>query len=128
MLLIFYNQELLDTYKISIDGEVRKPGTYNYANGMTLYDLLLEAEYFTDKAASNVTVFRNKKDAVFNPNDKEKIVKDGYPKFTLQLTQGFKSVFDSDFNFSKLDFITWNRYFHVLQIFKKEIFKKFKIC
>jgi protein involved in polysaccharide export with SLBB domain len=74
VLLIFYNQELLDTYKISIDGEVRKPGAYNYANGMTLYDLLLEAEYFTDKAASNVTVFRNKKDAVFNPNDKEKIV------------------------------------------------------
>jgi len=74
VLLIFYNQELLDTYKISIDGEVRKPGTYNYANGMTLYDLLLESEYFTDEAASNVTVFRNKKDAVFNPNDKEKIV------------------------------------------------------
>jgi protein involved in polysaccharide export with SLBB domain len=74
VLLIFYNQELLDTYKISIDGEVRKPGTYNYANGMTLYDLLLESDYFTDKAASNVTVFRNKKDVVFNPNDKEKIV------------------------------------------------------
>lgn len=74
VLLIFYNQELLDTYKISIDGEVRKPGAYNYANGMTLYDLLLEAEYFTDKAASNVTVFRNKKDVVFNPNDTEKIV------------------------------------------------------
>lgn len=74
VLLIFYNQELLDTYKISIDGEVRKPGTYDYANGMTLYDLLLEAEYFTDKAASNVTVFRNKKDTVFNPNDMEKIV------------------------------------------------------
>jgi len=74
VLLIFYNQELLDTYKISIDGEVRKPGAYNYANGMTLYDLLLEAEYFTDKAASNVTVYRNKKDVVFNPNETEKIV------------------------------------------------------
>lgn len=74
VLLIFYNQELLDTYKISIDGEVRKPGAYNYANGMTLYDLLLEAEYFTDKAASNVNVFRNKKDVVFNPNETEKIV------------------------------------------------------
>jgi protein involved in polysaccharide export with SLBB domain len=74
VLVIFYNQELLDTYKISIDGEVRKPGTYNYAKGMTLYDLLLESEYFTDKAASIVTVFRNKKDVVFNPNDKEKIV------------------------------------------------------
>ena len=74
VLLVFYNQELLDTYKISIDGEVRKPGAYNYANGMTLYDLLLEAEYFTDKAASNVTVYRNKKDVVFNLNETEKIV------------------------------------------------------
>ena len=32
--------------------------------------------------------------------------KDGYPKFTLQYTQGFKNVFGSDFNFSKLDFRT----------------------
>lgn len=74
VLLIFYNQELLDTYSVSIDGEVRKPGTFTFAKGMTLYDLLLEAEYFTDKAASNVTVFRNKKEVVFNPNDKEKII------------------------------------------------------
>jgi protein involved in polysaccharide export with SLBB domain len=42
--------------------------------GMTLYDLLLESDFFTDLAASNVTVFRNKKDEVFNPNDKEKII------------------------------------------------------
>lgn len=74
VLLIFYNQELLDTYTVSVDGEVRKPGTFTFAKGMTLYDLLLEAEYFTDKAASNVTVFRNKKEVVFNPNDKEKII------------------------------------------------------
>jgi hypothetical protein len=32
--------------------------------------------------------------------------KNGYPKFTLQLTQGFKSILGSDFNFSKLDFRT----------------------
>ncbi|QNK77242.1 DUF5686 family protein [Winogradskyella undariae] len=38
--------------------------------------------------------------------DNIKETKDGYPKFTLQLTQGFKSVFGSDFNFSKLDFRT----------------------
>jgi hypothetical protein len=45
-------------------------------------------------------------------DDKEKIVKDGYPKFTLQLTQGFKSVFGSDFNFSKLDFRTIQQFNH----------------
>jgi len=38
--------------------------------------------------------------------------KDGYPKFTLQVTQGFKSVFGSDFNFSKLDFRTVQQFNH----------------
>ena len=74
VLVVFYNQELLDDYKLSIAGEIRKPGDYNYVSGMSLYDLLLESEFFTDLAASNVSVFRNKKDAVFNPNDKEKII------------------------------------------------------
>jgi len=45
-------------------------------------------------------------------NDKIKETKDGYPKFTLQLTQGFKSVFGSDFNFSKLDFRTIQQFNH----------------
>ncbi|MBO6880383.1 DUF5686 family protein [Winogradskyella sp.] len=39
-------------------------------------------------------------------------IKNGYPKFTLQVTQGFKSVFGSDFNFSKLDFRTVQQFFH----------------
>ncbi|MEY2630164.1 MAG: Polysialic acid transport protein KpsD precursor, partial [Bacteroidota bacterium] len=74
IVMVFFNQELLDSYKISIDGEVRKPGAYTFVTGMTLYDLLLESEYFTDLAASTVTVFRHKKEAVFNPKDQEKIV------------------------------------------------------
>ena len=74
IVMVFYNQELLDSYQVSIDGEVRKPGAFNFVSGMTLYDLLLESEYFTDLAASTVSVFRNKKDTAYNPNDKEKIV------------------------------------------------------
>jgi protein involved in polysaccharide export with SLBB domain len=74
IVMVFYNQELLDSYQVSIDGEVRKPGAFNFVLGMTLYDLLLESEYFTDLAASTVTVFRNKKDTAYNPNDQEKIV------------------------------------------------------
>ncbi|MEO1030702.1 MAG: DUF5686 family protein [Bacteroidota bacterium] len=38
--------------------------------------------------------------------------KNAYPKFTLQVTQGFKSVFGSDFNFSKLDFRTVQQFEH----------------
>ena len=74
ILMVFYNQELLDSYQVSIDGEVRKPGAFNFVTGMTLYDLLLESEYFTDLAASSITVFRNKKDSAYNPKDQEKIV------------------------------------------------------
>jgi protein involved in polysaccharide export with SLBB domain len=74
IVMVFYNQELLDKYQVSIDGEVRKPSAFNYVSGMTLYDLLLESEYFTDLAASTVTVFRNKKDTAYNPKDQEKIV------------------------------------------------------
>ncbi|MUU79292.1 DUF5686 family protein [Winogradskyella endarachnes] len=45
-------------------------------------------------------------------NDKVKETKDGYPKFTFQLTQAYKSVFGSDFNFSKLDFRTIHQFTH----------------
>lgn len=49
----------------------------------------------------------------FELNEDQIIVtKDGYPKFTLQVTQGFKSVFGSDFNFSKLDFRTIQQFTH----------------
>ena len=74
IVMVFFNQKLLDHYQVSIDGEVRKPGAFNFVSGMTLYDLLLESEYFTDLAASSVTVFRNKKDTAYNPKDQEKIV------------------------------------------------------
>ena len=74
IVMVFYNQELLDRYNLSITGEVRKPGTFSYIKGMNLYDLLLESEFFTDLAASDVTIFRNKKNVVYDANDKEKII------------------------------------------------------
>lgn len=45
-------------------------------------------------------------------NEQIKETKDGYPKFTLQLTQGFKSIFGSDFNFTKFDFRTIQQFLH----------------
>lgn len=45
-------------------------------------------------------------------NKKIKETKDGFPKFTLQLTQAFNSVFGSDFRFSKLDFRTIQEFHH----------------
>lgn len=45
-------------------------------------------------------------------DDKVKETKDGYPKFTFQFTHSFKSIFGSDFNFSKLDFRTIQQFTH----------------
>ena len=39
-------------------------------------------------------------------------VRDGYPKFTLQGTQSFKGVLQSDFDFTKIDFRTVYQIFH----------------
>jgi hypothetical protein len=45
-------------------------------------------------------------------NDRAVEKKNGYPKFTLQVTQAFSSVFGSDFTFTKLDFRTIQRFMH----------------
>jgi hypothetical protein len=45
--------------------------------------------------------------------DDDKItIKEGFPKFTMQLTQSFKSIFGSNFHFSKLDFRTIQQFNH----------------
>ena len=43
--------------------------------------------------------------------------KNGYPKFTLQLTQSFKNVLNGDFNFFKTDFRTIHRF-----VFNEDVF------
>ncbi|SDS58813.1 DUF5686 family protein [Winogradskyella sediminis] len=45
-------------------------------------------------------------------NSKFEETKNGFPKFTLQYTQGFKSVLGSDFTFSKIDFRTIQEFKH----------------
>jgi len=41
--------------------------------------------------------------------EKEVETKNGFPKFTLQLTQSFKNIIKGDFNFSKIDFRTQHK-------------------
>ncbi|MDQ6814070.1 MAG: SLBB domain-containing protein [Bacteroidota bacterium] len=49
-ILIYSVAELRDTFNVKIQGEVRKPGTFEFAEGLTLKDLLLEAGGFSDAA------------------------------------------------------------------------------
>lgn len=73
ILMIFYNQELLDRYTNSIDGEVREPGTFPFSKGKSLYDLLLESGYFTDKASGKVVVYRKRQDVDYDPAKTQKV-------------------------------------------------------
>lgn len=50
--------ELKDTFKITIQGEVRFPGEYFYLNNLTLKDLILQAGGFTDAAFKNIEIAR----------------------------------------------------------------------
>lgn len=73
-LVIFFDYELLDQYDVTISGEVRKSGNYPFTQGLTLQDLVLEAEGFTDLASSRISISRIKKDTLYDANDPNRIV------------------------------------------------------
>ncbi|MXV51696.1 capsule biosynthesis protein [Pedobacter sp. HMF7647] len=45
--------DLRDEYRVSIDGEVRSPGTFNYSDNMTVEELVLKAGGFKEGASPN---------------------------------------------------------------------------
>jgi len=50
--------DLRDSFKITIQGEVRIPGEYNYVENLTLRDIILQAGGFTDAAYKNIEIAR----------------------------------------------------------------------
>ena len=74
ILVVYFDEKLLEDFTNTIEGEVRAPGIYPYSEGKTLYDLLLEAEYFTDKASQKVVVYRPKITDTYIPADQEKLI------------------------------------------------------
>lgn len=56
--------DLKEEYKVSIDGEVREPGVFDYAENMTLEELILKAGGFTEAAtAQRVEISRRVKNS-----------------------------------------------------------------
>lgn len=51
-------QELRDTFKVQIQGEVRFPGEYDYLVNLSIKDLILQAGGFTDAAYKNIEIAR----------------------------------------------------------------------
>jgi protein involved in polysaccharide export with SLBB domain len=45
-------KEFKELYTLTVDGEVKKPGVYDYYNGITLKDLLFQTGGFTDAASA----------------------------------------------------------------------------
>ncbi len=83
-------------------------------NPTYFYNFVLDDRSYTtfDLSTAQVSLQWSPFSVFESENESIKETKDGYPKFTLQLTQGFKSLFGSDFNFSKVDFRTIQQFNH----------------
>ncbi|MFV8357462.1 SLBB domain-containing protein [Flavobacterium sp. XS1P32] len=66
--------DFVEEYKITIDGEIRQPGVYDYNEGLTLNDLLVQAGGLTGSASKRVEIARmivSEKNDDANPNKAE---------------------------------------------------------
>lgn len=61
--------ELRDLFKVTIQGEIRMPGEYDYVDNLTLRDLILQAGGFTDAAYKNIEIARLIKRDSIAPTD-----------------------------------------------------------
>jgi len=63
--------DFVEEYKITIDGEIKKPGVYDYQDNLTLNDLLVKAGGLTGSASKRVEVARMiKSDEIDDANPK----------------------------------------------------------
>ena len=84
--------DLKEEYKISIDGEVRKPGTFNFAEKMTLEELIMQAGGFTEAAsAQRIEIARRVKNSNLN-------------SASAVTSEVFQIEIDKELNFSKPKF------------------------
>ena len=56
--VITSKQALKDSFNVFIQGEIRKPGTFEYVQGLTLKDLIVQAGGFTDAAYKSIEIAR----------------------------------------------------------------------
>lgn len=68
--LISSVQDLKDTFKVTIQGEIRMPGQYEYVSKLTLKDLIIQAGGFTDAAYQSVEIARLLRRDSLATNDK----------------------------------------------------------
>lgn len=62
-----------EEYQVSIDGEVRNPGTYDYFENLTLNDLVAQVGGFTGTASKRVEIARLIKSDVVDPANTKRV-------------------------------------------------------
>ncbi|KIB00060.1 sugar transporter [Flavobacterium sp. KMS] len=62
-----------EEYKITIDGEVKNPGIYEYYENLTLNDLVVQVGGLTGSASKRVEVARMKKSDAINDTDPKRV-------------------------------------------------------
>lgn len=67
--------DLRDSFKVTIQGEVRLPGQYEYVENLSLKDLILQAGGFTDAAFKNIEIARLiKRDSIAATDNRASII------------------------------------------------------
>ena len=61
--------DLRDSFKVTIQGEIRVPGQYDYVENLTLRDIILQAGGFTDAAYKSIEIARLIKRDSIAPTD-----------------------------------------------------------
>ena len=85
--------DLKDEYKVTINGEVRQGGTYKYADGMSLQDLVIAAGGFTEGATGKqVEIARRVKNSNIN-------------SFSAKTAEIFHVDINTDLDFSSQKFL-----------------------
>ena len=72
-----------EDYKITIDGEIKKPGVYEYHENLTLNDLLVQAGGLTGSASKRVEIARMIKSDEINDSNPNRV-----QLFNLEITAG----------------------------------------
>ena len=72
-----------EEYKITIDGEIKKPGVYDYQDNLSLNDLLVQAGGLTGSASKRVEVARMIKSDEIDENNPNRV-----QLFNLEITSG----------------------------------------
>jgi protein involved in polysaccharide export with SLBB domain len=75
--------DFVEEYKITIDGEIKKPGIYEYYDNLTLNDLLLQAGGLTGSASKRVEVARMIKSDEIDDSNPNRV-----QLFNLEITAG----------------------------------------